>query len=110
MHPLSVAGASSFWSKSLGAADAGGRVFLGALEDGQLLGTVTLHLHCPPKQAHGGRDCQDDDAPLLALEPFSAGLSGMGSTFAALDQLSARAQWDLALAGSFGAARQRRRV
>jgi ribosomal protein S18 acetylase RimI-like enzyme len=54
MHPLSLADASAFWSKSLAAADAGGRVILGAIEDGELVATVTLHLDCPPNQPHRG--------------------------------------------------------
>ena len=54
MHPLSVADASAFWSRSLEAADAGGRVILGAMEGDELVGTVTLHLDCPPNQPHRG--------------------------------------------------------
>ena len=54
MHPLAPDVASAFWTKSLAAADAGGRVVLGALIDGELVGTVTLHLDCPPNQPHRG--------------------------------------------------------
>jgi ribosomal protein S18 acetylase RimI-like enzyme len=54
MHPLPLEVAAAFWKKSLAAAEAGGRVVLGALEDGQLVGTVTLHLDCPPNQPHRG--------------------------------------------------------
>ena len=54
MHPLTPDVARSFWSTSLAAADAGGRVVLGAMEDGALVGTVTLHLDCPPNQGHRG--------------------------------------------------------
>src|SRR6266508_2637696 len=54
MHPLSRADAETFWTRSLDAADAGGRVILGALEDGELVGTVTLLLDCPPNQPHRG--------------------------------------------------------
>jgi ribosomal protein S18 acetylase RimI-like enzyme len=54
MHPLAPEVAAAFWTKSLNAADAGERVVLGALEDGELVGTVTLHLDCPPNQPHRG--------------------------------------------------------
>jgi ribosomal protein S18 acetylase RimI-like enzyme len=54
MHPLAPEVAADFWTKSLAAAEAGGRVVLGAIEDGQLVGTVTLHLDCPPNQPHRG--------------------------------------------------------
>jgi ribosomal protein S18 acetylase RimI-like enzyme len=54
MHPLATEAAAAFWSGSLAAADAGGRVVLGAMADGQLVGTVTLHLDCPPNQPHRG--------------------------------------------------------
>ena len=52
MHPLAPDVAAAFWTKSLAAADAGERVVLGAMEDGELVGTVTLHLDCPPNQPH----------------------------------------------------------
>jgi GNAT superfamily N-acetyltransferase len=54
MHPLAPEVASAFWTSSLAAADAGGRVVLGAMEDGVLVGTVTLLLDCPPNQPHRG--------------------------------------------------------
>jgi GNAT superfamily N-acetyltransferase len=54
MHPLAPEMAAAFWTKSLLAADAGERVVLGAMHDGQLVGTVTLHLDCPPNQPHRG--------------------------------------------------------
>src|ERR671933_957767 len=54
MHPLAPEVAAAFWTKSLAAADAGERVVLGAMQDGQLVGTVTLHLDCPPNQPHRG--------------------------------------------------------
>ena len=54
MAPLALHEAVEFWTKSLAAADAGGRLVLGAMEDGQLVGTVTLHLDCPPNQPHRG--------------------------------------------------------
>src|SRR5438128_1079066 len=52
MHPLDPDVAAAFWTKSLAAAEARGRVVLGALEDGELVGTVTMHLDCPPNQPH----------------------------------------------------------
>ena len=52
MHPLPPEVAAEFWSRSLGAADAGKRVVLGALEDGQLVATVTLDFDLPPNQPH----------------------------------------------------------
>ncbi|HEY3110737.1 MAG TPA: GNAT family N-acetyltransferase [Chloroflexota bacterium] len=54
MHPLAPEVAAAFWTQSLAAAEAGGRVVLGAVEDGELVGTVTLHLDCPPNQPHRG--------------------------------------------------------
>src|SRR5919202_68257 len=54
MHPLAPDVASAFWTKSLAAAEAGGRVVFGAIEDGELVGTVTLLLDCPPNQPHRG--------------------------------------------------------
>ena len=54
MHPLAPEVASAFWATSLAAAEAGGRVILGAMENGELVGTVTLHLDCPPNQPHRG--------------------------------------------------------
>src|SRR5207237_9616418 len=54
MHPLAPEAARAFWTQSLAAAEAGGRVVLGAIEDGELVGTVTLLLDCPPNQPHRG--------------------------------------------------------
>jgi ribosomal protein S18 acetylase RimI-like enzyme len=54
MHPLAPEVASAFWATSLAAAEAGGRVVLGAMDHGELVGTVTLHLDCPPNQPHRG--------------------------------------------------------
>jgi ribosomal protein S18 acetylase RimI-like enzyme len=54
MHPLAPEIASAFWTQSLAAADAGGRVVLGALEGDELVGTVTLLLDLPPNQPHRG--------------------------------------------------------
>jgi ribosomal protein S18 acetylase RimI-like enzyme len=54
MHPLAPDVATAFWTGSLAAADAGERVVLGAFEEGALVGTVTLHLDCPPNQPHRG--------------------------------------------------------
>jgi ribosomal protein S18 acetylase RimI-like enzyme len=54
MHPLARQDAAAFWTRSLTAADAGERVVLAALEDGDLLSTVTLLLDCPPNQPHRG--------------------------------------------------------
>jgi len=54
MHPLAPDVVAAFWTQSLAAAEAGGRVVLGAMEDGALVGTVTLNLDCPPNQPHRG--------------------------------------------------------
>jgi len=54
MAPLAPEQAAAFWTRSLAEADAGRRVVLGALDDGHLVGTVTLHLDCPPNQPHRG--------------------------------------------------------
>ncbi|WP_346320448.1 GNAT family N-acetyltransferase [Chitinophaga sp. YIM B06452] len=52
MHPLPREKALAFWEASLAAADRGERVVLGAYEDGELTGTVTLLLDCPDNQPH----------------------------------------------------------
>jgi GNAT superfamily N-acetyltransferase len=52
MHPLAPEMAAAFWTDSLAAAEAGRRVVLGAMRDGQLVGTVTLLLDSPPNQPH----------------------------------------------------------
>jgi ribosomal protein S18 acetylase RimI-like enzyme len=54
MHPLAREAAAAFWARSLAAAEAGERVVLGAVENGELVGTVTLLLDCPPNQPHRG--------------------------------------------------------
>jgi ribosomal protein S18 acetylase RimI-like enzyme len=54
MHPLAPAVAAAFWTRALMAAEAGERVVLGAVEDDQLVSTVTLLLDCPPNQPHRG--------------------------------------------------------
>jgi GNAT superfamily N-acetyltransferase len=54
MHPLAPEVAAAFWTRSLAAAEAGERVVLGAFEQGELVGTVTLLLDCPPNQPHRG--------------------------------------------------------
>jgi GNAT superfamily N-acetyltransferase len=54
MHPLAPERARAFWEQSLAAAADGGRVVLGAMENGQVVGTVTLLLDCPPNQPHRG--------------------------------------------------------
>lgn len=54
MHPLAPEVAAAFWTRSLKAVEAEERVVLGALQDGQLLSTVTLLLDCPPNQPHRG--------------------------------------------------------
>jgi ribosomal protein S18 acetylase RimI-like enzyme len=52
MHPLAPDVAADFWTRSLGAADAGKRVVLGASLAGDLAATVTLDLDTPPNQPH----------------------------------------------------------
>ena len=54
MHPLAPEVAAAFWTRSLAAAEEGTRVVLGALHDGELVGTVTLLLDFPPNQPHRG--------------------------------------------------------
>ena len=51
MHPLSPEAASAFWQGTLAAAR-GERIVLGAWDAEVLVGTVTLHLDCPPNQPH----------------------------------------------------------
>lgn len=52
MHPLSFEVAEGFWECSLAAAGRDERVVLGAFDDENLIGTVTLMLDCPPNQPH----------------------------------------------------------
>src|SRR5947209_12036531 len=52
MHPLAPAVAEAFWRESLGAAERGERIVLGAFDGGDLIGTVTLLLNLPPNQPH----------------------------------------------------------
>lgn len=52
MHPLARDTAANFWKDSLARAASGERVVLGAWEDGDLIGTVTLDLAMPPNQPH----------------------------------------------------------
>ena len=52
MHPLAPQTASAFWEASLAAADRGERIILGVYDDALLIGTVTVHLDCPPNQPH----------------------------------------------------------
>lgn len=52
MHPLDPAMARNFWQNTLISADRGERIILGAIEDGQVIGTVSLLLDCPPNQPH----------------------------------------------------------
>jgi len=54
MHPLEPERARAFWNGALAAADRGERIILGAFDDGELVGTVTLLLDCPPNQPHRG--------------------------------------------------------
>src|SRR6266542_1073226 len=73
MHPLAPEVAEAFWTKSLAAADEGGRVVLGAMEDGQLVGTVTLLLDNPPNQPHRGEIAHmTSPASLLGLRVAAA--------------------------------------
>jgi ribosomal protein S18 acetylase RimI-like enzyme len=52
LHPLPLDAAEAFWRDSLGAADRGERIVLGAFDGAQLIGTVTLLLNLPPNQPH----------------------------------------------------------
>jgi ribosomal protein S18 acetylase RimI-like enzyme len=52
LHPLAPEAAQGFWTTALAAAERGERVVLGAWDDGDLVGTVTLLLDCPPNQPH----------------------------------------------------------
>jgi ribosomal protein S18 acetylase RimI-like enzyme len=52
MHPLPFEEAKAFWAGSLADAWRGGRLVLGAQEDGVLVGTLTLLLDLPPNQPH----------------------------------------------------------
>lgn len=52
MHPLPPEVATAFWQGTLAAAARGERVVLGAWASEVLVGTVTLHLDCPPNQPH----------------------------------------------------------
>ncbi|WP_257165029.1 GNAT family N-acetyltransferase [Bradyrhizobium sp. SRS-191] len=52
MHPLSLEDADSFWRDSLAASARGERIVLGALDEDDVVGTVTLQLKLPPNQPH----------------------------------------------------------
>jgi ribosomal protein S18 acetylase RimI-like enzyme len=52
MYPLPMADAERFWQDSLAAADRGERIVLGAFDEEDLIGTVTLQLALPPNQPH----------------------------------------------------------
>lgn len=52
MHPLAPTDAEAFWAASLGAAERGERIVLGAFDGEGLAGTVTLLLDTPPNQPH----------------------------------------------------------
>src|ERR1700760_1180156 len=52
MYPLPMAVAERFWQDSLAAADRGERIVLGAFDEEDLIGTVTLQLALPPNQPH----------------------------------------------------------
>lgn len=52
MHPLAPTAANEFWTASLDAAARGERIVLGAYEQSELVGTVTVLLTCPPNQPH----------------------------------------------------------
>jgi ribosomal protein S18 acetylase RimI-like enzyme len=52
MHPLPLETADAFWRDSLAAAGRGDRVVLGALDDENVVATVTLLLGLPPNQPH----------------------------------------------------------
>jgi ribosomal protein S18 acetylase RimI-like enzyme len=54
LHPLVRETAVAFWTMSLAAATAGERVVLGAMDTGEIAGTVTLHLDTPQNQPHRG--------------------------------------------------------
>jgi len=52
MHPLPLQEAKAFWRDSLGAADRGERIVLGAFDGAELIGTVTLLLKLSQNQPH----------------------------------------------------------
>jgi ribosomal protein S18 acetylase RimI-like enzyme len=52
MYPLPMGVAERFWQDSLAAADRGERIILGAFDEEELVGTVTLQLATPPNQPH----------------------------------------------------------
>ncbi len=52
MHPLPLQEAKAFWRDSLGSADRGERIVLGAFDGEELIGTVTLLLKLSQNQPH----------------------------------------------------------
>ena len=52
MHPLPLQDAKAFWRDSLGSADRGERIVLGAFDGAVLIGTVTLLLKLSQNQPH----------------------------------------------------------
>lgn len=58
MSPYSRAEARAYWTKCLEHAAEGGRVVLGAHEDGRLIGTASLVTDLPPNQPHRADVCK----------------------------------------------------
>lgn len=52
MHPLSMQDAHKFWSNAMQLAMEGKRIILGAINNNELLATVTLLVDLPPNQPH----------------------------------------------------------
>ena len=55
--------AKAFWRDSLGSADRGERIVLGAFDGEELIGTVTLLLNLSQNQPHRAEIAENDDAP-----------------------------------------------
>ena len=52
VHPLAAETARAYWRRALADAQSGGRVVLGAIEDGRIVGSVSVILELPPNQPH----------------------------------------------------------
>jgi ribosomal protein S18 acetylase RimI-like enzyme len=52
MYPLPMEVSERFWQDSLAAAERGERIVLGAFDEEELIGTVTVQLALPPNQPH----------------------------------------------------------
>jgi GNAT superfamily N-acetyltransferase len=93
MHPLPQEQARAFWRASLASAEAGGRLVLGAWEDGRLVGAVTVIFDLPPNQPHRAElakmvvalDCRRRGLGAALMRAAEAAALARGRTLMVLD-------------------------